>query len=79
MAVDVSSMPATDRDAAGRRLLDGFLARTPRSQERHEAAKRVMPGGDTRTVAFHPPYPLTIGADRDTSSSILMGIATSIS
>lgn len=60
MATDVSTMPATDRDATGKRLLESFLARTSTSRLRHEAAKRVMPGGDTRTVAFHPPYPLTI-------------------
>ena len=35
-----------------------YRARTPGSAVRHEAAKRVMPGGDTRTVAFHAPYPL---------------------
>ncbi|MBX3071921.1 MAG: aspartate aminotransferase family protein [Thermomicrobiales bacterium] len=56
----MSTMPAIDRDATARRLIDGFLARTTVSRNRHEMAKAVMPGGDTRTVAFHPPYPLTI-------------------
>ena len=60
MAIEQMTMPAIDRDATGLRLLETFLARTPRSRERHEAARQVMPGGDTRTVAFHPPYPLTI-------------------
>lgn len=37
-----------------------YLQRTPASASAHERAKRSMPGGDTRTVAFHPPYPLTV-------------------
>ncbi|MGE3798447.1 MAG: aminotransferase class III-fold pyridoxal phosphate-dependent enzyme, partial [Thermomicrobiales bacterium] len=60
MAVDLSAIPMIDREAAGNRLLAAFLERTPGSRQRFEVARRVMPGGDTRTVAFHPPYPLTI-------------------
>jgi glutamate-1-semialdehyde 2,1-aminomutase len=41
-------------------LVAEYRARTPRSAELAEAAKKVMPGGDTRTVAFHAPYPLTV-------------------
>ncbi len=41
-------------------VLAAFRARTPRSFACHQAARRVMPGGDTRTVAFHAPYPLAI-------------------
>ncbi len=41
-------------------VLAAYRARTPRSFTYHEAARRVMPGGDTRTVAFHAPYPLAI-------------------
>jgi glutamate-1-semialdehyde 2,1-aminomutase len=37
-----------------------YVARTAASAEAYARAKGVMPGGDTRTVAFHPPYPLTI-------------------
>lgn len=39
-------------------ILADFRARTPGSAARHERARRVMPGGDTRTVAFHAPYPV---------------------
>lgn len=60
MIVERATMPAIDRDATAKRLLDRYLARTTTSRRKHEAARRVMPGGDTRTVAFHPPYPLTI-------------------
>ncbi len=41
-------------------LVSEYRRRTPRSGELFAAARRVMPGGDTRTVAFHPPYPLTV-------------------
>lgn len=37
-----------------------YIARTTASAAAHERARHSMPGGDTRTVAFHPPYPLTI-------------------
>jgi glutamate-1-semialdehyde 2,1-aminomutase len=41
-------------------LAADYRRRTPTSAARFEEARRVMPGGDTRTVAFYPPYPLTV-------------------
>jgi len=41
-------------------VLADYRASSPRSAALHEAARRVMPGGDTRTVAFHAPYPLAV-------------------
>ena len=41
-------------------VIADYRASSPRSAALHEAAARVMPGGDTRTVAFHAPYPLVI-------------------
>ncbi len=41
-------------------IVDTYLARTPGSAAIDARARRVMPGGDTRAVAFHTPYPLTI-------------------
>jgi glutamate-1-semialdehyde 2,1-aminomutase len=37
-----------------------FVAGNPQSRARHEAATRVMPGGNTRTVLFYDPFPLCI-------------------
>jgi glutamate-1-semialdehyde 2,1-aminomutase len=55
---------ATDRSVAlaaiEAELISEYRARTPTSATSAERAKRVLPGGDTRTVAFHPPYPLTV-------------------
>jgi glutamate-1-semialdehyde 2,1-aminomutase len=45
-------------------VLATYRARTPRSAALHEAARRVLPGGDTRTVAFHAPYPLAVQEGR---------------
>ncbi|MBN9508785.1 MAG: aminotransferase class III-fold pyridoxal phosphate-dependent enzyme [Alphaproteobacteria bacterium] len=37
-----------------------YVARNPLSRAQHERAADVMPGGNTRTVLFHDPFPLTI-------------------
>ena len=61
MAVQLTrTRPASELAAIGEELVAEFRRRTPRSAEAFAAAKRVMPGGDTRTVAFHAPYPLTV-------------------
>ena len=61
MAVQTAVRHALDYHAPiATELLDEYRARTPRSAALHEAARQVMPGGDTRTVAFHAPYPLAI-------------------
>lgn len=39
---------------------DRFRAANPKSEAAHAAASRSMPGGNTRTVLFYPPYPLTL-------------------
>ncbi len=40
--------------------LQTYLARTGASRRLHEQARRVMPGGDTRTSAYWAPYPVFI-------------------
>ena len=37
-----------------------FIAANPKSAQAYEAAKRSMPGGNTRTVLFYPPFPLSL-------------------
>ncbi|MFI1398143.1 aspartate aminotransferase family protein [Streptomyces sp. NPDC020681] len=39
-------------------ILDTYVARTPRSRALHEEAKKYLPGGDTRTINHHTPYPI---------------------
>src|SRR6266508_1276622 len=61
MAVQMTkTRPHTVRADLAEELVAEFRRRTPRSADAFTAAKRVMPGGDTRTVAFHAPYPLTV-------------------
>ncbi len=38
-------------------VADRFRERTPKSQAMSERAKRVLPGGDTRTGVYYAPYP----------------------
>ncbi|WPB82974.1 aspartate aminotransferase family protein [Sediminicoccus rosea] len=37
-----------------------YAAARPKSAELHEAARRVMPGGNTRTVLFWSPFPISM-------------------
>lgn len=63
MAVGVQVSSALDsraRSEVEADVIADYRATSPRSAALHEAARRVMPGGDTRTVAFHAPYPLVI-------------------
>jgi len=38
-------------------ILQRYIERTPQSKAYHEKAKKYLPGGDTRAIAFYPPYP----------------------
>ena len=37
-----------------------YTINTARSREVAERLRRVLPGGDTRSVTYYPPYPLTL-------------------
>src|SRR3989304_4680007 len=45
-------------------IADRYLARTPKSAALNEEAKRSMPGGDTRSTAWFPPYPPFVAEGR---------------
>ena len=61
VGVQVSSLlDSRARSEVESDVIADYRATSPRSAALHEAARRVMPGGDTRTVAFHAPYPLVI-------------------
>src|ERR671912_1959257 len=61
MAVQVpAAVDARTRSEVEADVIADYRASSPRSAALHAAAARVMPGGDTRTVAFHAPYPLVI-------------------
>jgi glutamate-1-semialdehyde 2,1-aminomutase len=40
--------------------ISAYVARNPRSRDRFAEATSVMPGGNTRTVLYHDPFPLSI-------------------
>lgn len=49
-----------DLDAALAEAERRFVQAHPSSGKRHDAARKVMPGGNTRTVIYYPPFPVTI-------------------
>src|SRR2546421_113549 len=55
---------ATVRSAAGAReaIETAYRTRTARSAAFLEEARRYVPGGVTRSVAYHAPYPLCIAS-----------------
>ena len=56
LADDVVGRPL----AAGGDLVRAYTERTPGSAAAFEAARRVLPGGETRAVTSYPPYPVII-------------------
>jgi len=52
---DISALNVALDDARQR-----YAARYPESQRQFAQAARVMPGGNTRSVLFYPPFPLTM-------------------
>jgi glutamate-1-semialdehyde 2,1-aminomutase len=57
LAVPLRNQTLDDAVAEARAL---YAERRPGSRSAHEAARTVMPGGNTRTVLFHGPFPLRI-------------------
>jgi glutamate-1-semialdehyde 2,1-aminomutase len=49
-----------DIDAALTDAKEAYVARNPKSFARYVEATAVMPGGNTRTVLFYPPFPLAM-------------------
>jgi glutamate-1-semialdehyde 2,1-aminomutase len=49
-----------DLDAALAEAEAGYAAANPKSRRQYDEACAAMPGGNTRTVLFYPPFPLTI-------------------
>src|SRR5215218_6697470 len=65
LGVQISSnLDSRTRSEVEAEVIADYRASSPRSAALHESARRVMPGGDTRTVAFHVPYPLVITQGR---------------
>ncbi len=56
----MSATTNVDLEAALAEADANYVAANPASQQQYEEALAAMPGGNTRTVLFYPPYPLTI-------------------
>ena len=55
-----AARPNSRLDTALAEAESRYLARNPESRRQYEAAARAMPGGNTRSVLFYPPFPLTL-------------------
>jgi glutamate-1-semialdehyde 2,1-aminomutase len=60
MATRVNVAGEADLQHALDEAVDRFIAANPKSKAEDEQAASSMPGGNTRTVLFYPPFPLTI-------------------
>ena len=58
--MDVASLTNADIASALIEAREGFVSRNGRSLAHHVEACAVMPGGNTRSVLFNAPFPLTI-------------------
>lgn len=56
----VAPVRNADLDSALAEAEARYVAANPKSRAQHERALAAMPGGNTRTVLFYSPYPLTI-------------------
>jgi glutamate-1-semialdehyde 2,1-aminomutase len=54
-------------------IINRFIERTPKSQAATERAKKVLPGGDTRTGVYYAPYPAYMVAGQGTALTDLDG------
>ena len=55
-----SALRNADLDAALHEAKEAYIARNPKSLARFIEATSVMPGGNTRTVLYYPPFPLAM-------------------
>jgi glutamate-1-semialdehyde 2,1-aminomutase len=65
MAMSATSQRAVrnaDLDSAVADAERRYVAANPESRRRHEQATAVMPGGNTRTILFYTPFPLTLAS-----------------
>ena len=58
MPVPDSDRPRLDAALANARAR--YVADNPASEEAHHQARRFMPGGNTRTILYHDPFPLRV-------------------
>ncbi|MEY3733611.1 MAG: hypothetical protein RL347_970 [Actinomycetota bacterium] len=54
----------TDLDAALAQARQSYVDERPIGAAMHAEAREVMPGGNTRTVLYHPPFPLRIASGK---------------
>ena len=66
MAIRANVAAAADLDQAVDEAIEAFIGDNPKSRVEDEKAAASMPGGNTRSVLFYPPFPLTIARGEGT-------------
>lgn len=61
----MTAVTSSTLDAAVREAYARYAERRPESARLHREAQQVMPGGNTRTVLYHPPFPLRMARGWD--------------
>ena len=59
-AAPTNLRPNATLDAVLSAARDDYVAKRPKSKAAHEAATDFMPGGNTRSVLYHAPFPLRV-------------------
>ncbi|MCC6303972.1 MAG: aminotransferase class III-fold pyridoxal phosphate-dependent enzyme [Rhodobacteraceae bacterium] len=57
-------LPNADLDAAVADAEARYVAANPQSRARHLAARASLPGGNTRSVMWYPPFPVALASGR---------------
>ncbi|AKA06631.1 aspartate aminotransferase family protein [Streptomyces noursei] len=68
MTTSIQNVAEPSREALAEALQqarDAYTRANPKSQQQFDAACAHMPGGNTRTVLFHSPFPLRIARGQD--------------
>ena len=60
MSVSAAALRNSDLDAVLTEAKEGFTRARPECLARHVEATAVMPGGNTRSVLFHGPFPIAV-------------------
>ena len=60
------------------KFVNAYVARTPRSREIYEDARKVLPGGVSGNAKFLKPYPLYVKRARGSHVIDVDGMTTSI-
>ncbi|EXJ82758.1 hypothetical protein A1O3_06573 [Capronia epimyces CBS 606.96] len=69
----VEDLSATQLQQAVAEAQAQYVSRNPQSFQLHQKAQQYLPGGNTRTVIYTPPFPLTFSGGKDATLTTVDG------